>query len=81
MNCFYSEYRGHDDSVSDDENPVILDICIVKAEETMCEIIDDYDVDFSAIKTGMTKLYNAIIEAWTDKYYWKEHAKYYEYIL
>ena len=78
-----SAYRAAEDARfgdSDDENSIILEKCIVEAEDEICGYLPE-DVDFEVIKAGLKKLYEAFVEAYTEKYYWKFHAKHYGYVL
>lgn len=64
----------------DDENTIILELCIVGAEEELYENLPE-DVDFSIFISCFKNFYEAFIEAYTEKYYWKLHAKHYDYVL
>lgn len=82
-----SAYRAaYDDRFGDDDsdNPIIIERCIVNAEESMFEAIGGFvedEFDFAAFIKNFNKLYNSVIDAFIDKNYWKEHAKYYDYVL
>jgi hypothetical protein len=64
----------------DSENTEILEQCIVKAEETLLEMLPP-QTDFNAFKAIFTKLYDDFIEKFTDENYWKLHAAHYDYVL
>jgi hypothetical protein len=70
---------NYDHEDVDSENTVILEQCIVKAEETLLEMLPK-DTDFNAFKTIFTNLYDDFVAYFTDENYWKLHADYYGYV-
>ena len=66
----------------DDENPIIIEKCIVEAEEEAGWIFPfPEDFEFETFKSLLKKFYESYINAYIDTHYWKYHAKYYNYIL
>ena len=61
----------------DSENTIILDKCIVAAEDEIIWGCLPEWFEMESFKNGFKKLYEKFIVAYTDKHYWDEHEKYY----
>ncbi|MGB4498923.1 MAG: hypothetical protein WBI40_09495 [Methylococcaceae bacterium] len=73
MSWYDNVFLAEPDEFDDYENPAVLEKCIVKAEEFLCELLPD-DVSFQTIKDSFKKFYDAFIDAYTDEIYIDEHA-------
>ncbi len=62
----------------DSENSIILDKCIVAAEEEAGWIFSfPDDFEFETFKNGLKNLYEKFVSAYVVVHYWDEHKKYY----
>lgn len=61
----------------DDENPVILEQCIVEAEKIMFKKLAPETCEIMKA----SKLYDEIQTWFYETFYWNYHAKHYEYVL
>lgn len=67
----HSNYEEHFGDV-DSENPAVLEMCVVGAEEELCENLPE-DVNFQTIKDGFKKFYDRFVDAFISKKYWDYH--------
>ncbi len=57
----------------DSENTTVLEMCIVSAEEFLCELLPE-DVDFQVLKEGLVKFYDSFLAEYYSLYYWDMYS-------
>ena len=73
--------QGYDDSDPDSENETVLEICKeIADEEIACDILPEW-FDLEDFKKDFKKAYQFLVSEITEQIYWRQHAKYYDYIL